>query len=163
MKKKLIIAVALLIAGSGLALNVAHSQQAGIKRTDLLQHDLVAPGREVIQVRVDFAPGVGVPRTQPSGGRDRLRHRRCAGVSAGGQAAGDAQGRRVPFHPRRDGSLGEERRQQQRSRTRHIHRREGQTPGPDSENACRARDLCPASDGKSRDASELARPSMRKP
>ena len=61
MKEKLIVAVALMIAGGGLALNVAHSQQAGIKRTDLLQHDLIAPGREVVQVRVDFAPGVGFP------------------------------------------------------------------------------------------------------
>ena len=61
MKKKQIIAVAVLIAGSALALNIAHSQQVGIKRTDLLQHDLVVSGREVIQVRVDFAPGVAFP------------------------------------------------------------------------------------------------------
>ena len=60
MKKKQIMAVAVLIAGC-LALSMAHSQQAGIKRTDLLQHDLIAPGREVVQVRVDFAPGVGFP------------------------------------------------------------------------------------------------------
>ena len=32
-----------------------------IERTDLLQHDLVVSGREVIQVRVDFAPGVAFP------------------------------------------------------------------------------------------------------
>ena len=50
-----------LIAASGLALNVAQSQQAGIKRTDLLRQDLGVPGREVIQVRVDFAPGVAFP------------------------------------------------------------------------------------------------------
>ena len=49
--------VAVLIAGSGLALHVTHAQQPGIKRTDALRHDLV-PGREVIQVRVDFDPGV---------------------------------------------------------------------------------------------------------
>ena len=61
MKKRQIIAVAVLIAGSGLALNMAQSQQAGIKRTDLLQHDLVVSGREVVQVRVDFAPGVAFP------------------------------------------------------------------------------------------------------
>ncbi|MEO8210675.1 MAG: cupin domain-containing protein [bacterium] len=34
-----------------------HSQQPGIKRTDLQQHNLSIPGREVIQVRVDIAPG----------------------------------------------------------------------------------------------------------
>ena len=53
-----IITVAALIAASGLALHVALSQQPGIKRTDLQRHDLSVPGREVVQVRVDFAPGV---------------------------------------------------------------------------------------------------------
>ena len=50
--------VAVLIAGSGLVLHVTHAQQPGIKRTDALRHDLGVPGREVIQVRVDFDPGV---------------------------------------------------------------------------------------------------------
>ena len=50
-------AVFVLMAGSGLALHVAQSQQPGIKRTDLQQHDLSVPGREVVQVRVDIAPG----------------------------------------------------------------------------------------------------------
>jgi quercetin dioxygenase-like cupin family protein len=58
MKTTHIIAVAALIAGSGLALHAAQVQQQGIKRTDLLRHDLSVPGREVVQVRVDFAPGV---------------------------------------------------------------------------------------------------------
>jgi len=49
-----IIVVAVLLVASGLAL----SQQQGIKRTDLQRHDLSVPGREVVQVRVDFAPGV---------------------------------------------------------------------------------------------------------
>jgi quercetin dioxygenase-like cupin family protein len=60
MKKILIMAV--LIVGSGLALYVARAQQPGIKRTDLQRHDLSVPGREVVQVRVDFAPGVVAPR-----------------------------------------------------------------------------------------------------
>jgi len=55
-------AVAVLIVGSGLALHVAQSQQPGITRTDLQQHDLGIPGREVVQVRVDIAPRGGVPR-----------------------------------------------------------------------------------------------------
>ena len=50
--------VAVLIAGSGVALHVTHAQQPGIKRTDALRHDLSVPVREVIQVRVDFDPGV---------------------------------------------------------------------------------------------------------
>ena len=57
MKTTRILAVAVLIAGGGLALNAAQSQQPGVKRTDLLRHDLGVPGREVVQVRVDFAPG----------------------------------------------------------------------------------------------------------
>ena len=62
MKATRMIAVAVLIVGSGLALNVAQSQQPGVRRTDLLRHDLSASGREVVQVRVDFAPGVGFPK-----------------------------------------------------------------------------------------------------
>ena len=40
MKPTRILAVAGLIVGSGLALNVAQSQQPGVRRTDLLRHDL---------------------------------------------------------------------------------------------------------------------------
>ena len=54
-------AVVVLIVGSGLALQVARAQQPGIKRTDLQRHDLSVPGREVVQVRVDFALGVVAP------------------------------------------------------------------------------------------------------
>jgi quercetin dioxygenase-like cupin family protein len=61
MKTTPILAVAVLIVGGGLALNVAQSQQPGVTRTDLLRHDLGLSGREVIQARVDFAPGVAFP------------------------------------------------------------------------------------------------------
>ena len=57
MKTKRILAVAVLIAGSGLALHVAQAQQPESQRTDLQRHDLGVPGREVIQVRVEFDPG----------------------------------------------------------------------------------------------------------
>jgi len=57
-----LIAVAVLIVGTGLALHVTQAQQPGIMRLDVLRHDLGVPGREVIQVRVDFAPGVAFPR-----------------------------------------------------------------------------------------------------
>ena len=50
--------VAILIAGSA----VTQTQQPGAKRTPLQRHDLSAPGREVIQVRVDFDPGYVAPR-----------------------------------------------------------------------------------------------------
>jgi quercetin dioxygenase-like cupin family protein len=40
------------------ALHQAPAQQAGSRRTELQQHDLGVPGREVIQVRVELDPGV---------------------------------------------------------------------------------------------------------
>ena len=46
----------LTITGSALA------QPSGIKRTDLQRHDLSVPDREVIQTRVDFAPGAAFGR-----------------------------------------------------------------------------------------------------
>ena len=61
MKTTRILAMVALIAAGGLALNAAQSQQPGVKRTDLLRHDLGVPGREVVQVRVDFAPGAVAP------------------------------------------------------------------------------------------------------
>jgi hypothetical protein len=45
----------LLVAGSGVALHVAQAQPSGIKRTDLMRHDLSIPGREVVQTRVELA------------------------------------------------------------------------------------------------------------
>jgi quercetin dioxygenase-like cupin family protein len=62
MKTTRIMAVAVLIVASGLALGVAWAQLAGTKRTDLQRHDLSAPGREVIQTRVDFDPGYVSPK-----------------------------------------------------------------------------------------------------
>ena len=55
-----VIATALIVAGV-LTLHETQAQQ-GVKRTDLQQHDLSVPGREVIQVRVDIAPGAAFPR-----------------------------------------------------------------------------------------------------
>ena len=57
MKMIHMMAAAVLIVGCGLALDPTQAQE-GIKRTDVLRHDLDIPGRETIQVRVDFAPGV---------------------------------------------------------------------------------------------------------
>jgi len=60
MKATRIIAAMALVA-SGLTVNTASAQQQGVKRTELQRHDLSAPGREVIQVRVDLDPGVTFP------------------------------------------------------------------------------------------------------
>jgi quercetin dioxygenase-like cupin family protein len=62
MKTRGIIGVAALLVGTGLSLHVARAQLPGTKRTDLMRHDLSAPGREVIQVLVEFAPGAAAPR-----------------------------------------------------------------------------------------------------
>ncbi len=51
-----------LIIAIGVVPRVVQAQQPGITRTDLQRHDLSVPGREVVQVRVDFAPGAAFPR-----------------------------------------------------------------------------------------------------
>lgn len=62
MKTIRVMTVALLLStAGGFALYVARAQQPGTKRTDLQRHDLSAPGREVVQVRVDFEPGFVAP------------------------------------------------------------------------------------------------------
>jgi quercetin dioxygenase-like cupin family protein len=61
-KTTLIMGVAMLIGGRVLAPDVAQAQQPGTRRTDLQRHDLSAPGREVVQVRVDFDPGYVSPK-----------------------------------------------------------------------------------------------------
>jgi quercetin dioxygenase-like cupin family protein len=53
------IAAAVLILGCTVLVS---AQQTGSKRTDLQRHDLSAPGREVVQVRVDFDSGYLAPR-----------------------------------------------------------------------------------------------------
>jgi quercetin dioxygenase-like cupin family protein len=58
MKNLQIAAMAALVAGAVLAPFGVQAQQNGVTRTDLQRHDLSAPGREAIQVRVDLAPGV---------------------------------------------------------------------------------------------------------
>ena len=60
MNKKLTLAVAAIFIA--LTQHAASAQQPGIKRTDLQRHDLSVPGREVVQVRVDFAPGASFPK-----------------------------------------------------------------------------------------------------
>jgi quercetin dioxygenase-like cupin family protein len=62
MKIKVILVAALMGIGVVLSLHVAYAQQTGIKRTDLIRNDISAPGRETIQVRVDFAAGASFGR-----------------------------------------------------------------------------------------------------
>lgn len=62
MKMTRVVAMAVLISGSGFALQVARAQQVGSRRIDLQRHDLSIPGREVIQVRTELDPGAVAPK-----------------------------------------------------------------------------------------------------
>lgn len=54
--KHILVAASLaMLAGTGLL--AANAQQSGIGRHEALRHDLDVAGRELVQVRVDFAPG----------------------------------------------------------------------------------------------------------
>ncbi len=64
--KKALVMAAALIAGTTLAAHVALAQP-GVTRTDLQRHDLSVPGREVVQVRVELAPGAAFPRHRHPG------------------------------------------------------------------------------------------------
>src|SRR5262245_31833658 len=59
MKTIRILAITVLIIGCGLVLL---AQAPGIKRTDLQRHDLSVTGREVVQTRIDIAPGMVAAR-----------------------------------------------------------------------------------------------------
>lgn len=56
------ISVGLLILATAFRVTFVEAQQPGVTRVDLQRHDLSAPGREVVQVRVALAPGVSFPK-----------------------------------------------------------------------------------------------------
>jgi len=60
------LAVLMLVAGSGSPLP-AQPRPAGTTRTDLQRHDLSISGREVWQLRSDFATGASFPRHRHPG------------------------------------------------------------------------------------------------
>ena len=62
MKIKVTLAVVVIGIAIIVSMHAANAQQTGIKRTDLLRNDLSVPGREAIQVRVDFAKGAAFGR-----------------------------------------------------------------------------------------------------
>jgi len=61
MKTMLSLAATLLLAGTHITLQAAEMTMAGLGRQDLIKRDLSTPGLEVVQVRVDFGPGVTAP------------------------------------------------------------------------------------------------------
>ena len=60
MSSKYLAAVALVLGGA-VALSAQAPRPPGSTRTDLQRHDLSLAGREVLQARVDFAPGASFP------------------------------------------------------------------------------------------------------
>jgi len=60
------LAAAMLFVGSGPP-PPTQPRPAGTTRTDLQRHDLNIPGREVLQARVDLAPGSSFPRHKHPG------------------------------------------------------------------------------------------------
>src|SRR3954462_12984140 len=58
----LLMGVAMLIGVGAVVPEMVQAQQPGSRRTELQRHDLSAPGREMVQVRVDFDPGYVSPK-----------------------------------------------------------------------------------------------------
>ena len=59
--------ITLAAAASVVFASAAMAQQTGIRRVDLQRHDISIPGREVVQVRVEFDPGSAFPRHRHPG------------------------------------------------------------------------------------------------
>ena len=51
--------IAAIVFASPGVFNTALAQQPGVERTELQRHDLTSPGREAVQVSIDFEPGTG--------------------------------------------------------------------------------------------------------
>jgi len=62
-----LVAVIMLIVAGGATLHAAQAQLVGTRRIDLQRHDLSAPGREVIQARVEIDAGVTSSRHRHPG------------------------------------------------------------------------------------------------
>ena len=67
MKTSHITAAGLAAIAGIVVLQLASAQQQGIQRTEVLRQDLSVPGREVIQVLVNFAAGASFPRHRHPG------------------------------------------------------------------------------------------------
>jgi quercetin dioxygenase-like cupin family protein len=66
MRHTRLITAAALIVATAFGTHVPRAQGPGLKRTDLMRRDLSAPGREVVQTLVEFAPAaVGARHSHP--------------------------------------------------------------------------------------------------
>lgn len=59
--------VATMIVAGGVSISNAQQRPVGTTRTDLQRHDLSVTGREMWQLRSDFAPGASFPRHRHPG------------------------------------------------------------------------------------------------
>ena len=66
-EKLAIVVAASLLAGGATQLDAQQGRPPGTTRVDLQRHDLSIPGREVFQLRVEFAPGASFPRHRHPG------------------------------------------------------------------------------------------------
>ena len=129
MKMHRIIAAAALIAttsSDSARSAVSRSATGGIKRTDLMKEDLSVPGREVVQVLVEFAPGVAFPRHSHPGEElvyvtEGLIEYQLEGRPPVTLKAGD-----VLFIPHGTPHTAKNVGPRQGRRTRHLHRRKRQ-------------------------------------
>ena len=126
---RIITAAAALLVATSLALPLARADEVSlgdIKRTNLLRHDLSAPGREVIQVLVEFGPGVSAVRHSHPGEELVYVTEGLLEYQLDGRPPVTRQGGRSAVHPTRNAPCGEERRYRQGGRARHLHRRKRQ-------------------------------------
>ena len=124
MRNLRITAATVLLAAGALVLQVAQAPQPGVTRTDLIRSDLSVPGREVIQVLVEFAPGgVAARHSHPD---EEIVYVVEGALEYPGrwQAASDAQGRRRAVHSGRRNTRAKERRRWQGCGARDVHRRQ---------------------------------------
>ena len=119
MKTMRMMAIAVLIVGSGLALHATSAQQPGTKRTDLQRHDLSAPGREVVQVRVDFDPGYVAPGTRIRAKRSSMSSKARWSIRSTASCR-EGEARRRLVRPGRNNPLGKEHWHEQRGRARDV-------------------------------------------
>ena len=129
--------------------DVSAPQVPGLTRTDLQRHDLSVPGREVIQNRVDISPDAPPVRHKHPGEEIIYVLEGALEYAIDGREPATFNAGEVLLVPPETVHSVTERRQRQRGRACHLHRREGQT-------APRARRLrhAPAWSGTSRHQTE---------
>ena len=101
----------------------AQAPQPGLRRTDLQRHDLSAPGREMVQVRVDLDAGTVSPRHTHPGEEIIYVLEGTLDYEVEGKPPVTLKAADVLFISGGDGVCGQECRSRPRSGARHLHRR----------------------------------------